>query len=125
MNGETILLRHVHPGFIQDGRATSQAFCPTAKDNSRLSVYDNSLISLSESMEHYTVKQQFASHGILGVSVNECHQESLKTEPDPEPFPSHAVIDFQPLSANQCKTKSKKLQAHALKRNWLLLNESE
>lgn len=40
VNEATHLHRQVHPSWVQDGRATSQAFKPTPKDNGRLSVYD-------------------------------------------------------------------------------------
>ena len=38
MTPDTLLLRQIHPGFIQGGRVTSQAFRPTPKDEFLLSV---------------------------------------------------------------------------------------
>ena len=40
MNSKTILLRQIHPIWIQQGRVTSQAFRPTPKDENKLSVFD-------------------------------------------------------------------------------------
>ena len=45
MTGTTLLLRQIHPSFVQDGRVTSQAFRPTPKDESLLSVYDGDQIT--------------------------------------------------------------------------------
>jgi hypothetical protein len=44
MTEATLLLRQVHPSFIQHGRVTSQVFRPTLKDKRLLSVYDGDLI---------------------------------------------------------------------------------
>ena len=38
MTSETLLLRQIHPSFVQKGRVTSQAFRPTPKDEHLLSV---------------------------------------------------------------------------------------
>ena len=40
MTPDTLLFRQVNPGWIREGRVTSQAFKPTAKDEKKLSVYD-------------------------------------------------------------------------------------
>ena len=49
MTGATLLLRQIHPSFIQAGFVTSQAFRPTPKDQSKFSVYDGDLISSEDS----------------------------------------------------------------------------
>ncbi len=119
MTGATLLLRQIHPNFVQASFATSQAFRPTPKDESKLSVYDNDQITAEESWIHYTTKLQLLSVGTVAVSVAECEAENLPARPDPKPFPEHAVIDFTGLSDGQCRSKSKKLQAKALERGWL------
>lgn len=119
MTGPTLLLRQIHPSFIQDGFATSQAFRPTPKDNSKLSVYDGDMIPPELAWIHYTTQLQLASVGCMAVSVDECLAENLTAQPDPDPFPEHAIIDFTGLTDNQCRSKSKKLQAKALTRGWL------
>jgi hypothetical protein len=119
MTGATLLLRQIHPSFVQAGFATSQAFRPTPKDKSKLSVYDGDQITAEDSWSHYTTKLGFASIGTVAVTVDECAAENLPVQPDPKPFPEHAVIDFTGLSDGQCRTKSKKLQAKAIARGWL------
>jgi len=48
------VLRQIHPGFVQDGRPSSQAFRPTPKDEQKLSVYDGDQITPANAFEHYT-----------------------------------------------------------------------
>ena len=59
MNQDTLLHRQVHPNFIKNGEAISQAFTPTPKDNTQLSVYDGDMISAAAAWEHFT--------GVLGI----------------------------------------------------------
>jgi hypothetical protein len=54
MQSDTLLLRQIHPGFIQNGRVTSQAFRPTPKDKKKLSVYDGDKIDPEAAYRHYT-----------------------------------------------------------------------
>lgn len=119
MNGNTMLLRQIHPSFVQAGFATSQAFRPTPKDESKLSVYDGDLISPEKAWHHYTGALELTSVGIMGLTRDECHAEELKVDSDPVPFPEHAVVDFSGLSDSQCRAKSKRLQAKARERDWL------
>ncbi len=119
MTDATLLLRQIHPTFVQGGFATSQAFRPTPKDEGKLSVYDGEQIAAEASWVHYTTQLQHASIGTMAVSVAECATESLPVQPDPAPFPEHAIIDFTELSDKECRVKSKKLQAKAQTRGWL------
>jgi len=119
MTGATLLLRQIHPTFIQAGFTTSQAFRPTPKDDFKLSVYDGDQITPETSWIHYTTDLELKSAGVAALTVDECAAENLPARPDPEPFPEHAIIDFAGLSAGQCQSKSKKLQAKALDRGWI------
>jgi hypothetical protein len=119
MTGITLLLRQIHPSFVQAGRVTSQAFRPTPKDESLLSVYDGDQITAEHSWLHFTSQRDCKSVGVMAVTVDECAAESLPTRPDPKPFPEHAVIDFTGLANNQCEKKSKKLRLNAEARGWL------
>ena len=119
MNDNTVLLRQIHPSFSQDGRVTSQAFRPTPKDENQLSVYDGDQIAPEPSWEHYTGQLNFASVGVMGITVAECATLSLSAQPDPEPFPEHAIIDFTAFSKNLIEKKAKRLRAKAVARNWL------
>ena len=120
MTDETIIYRQIHPSFVQAGFSTSQAFRPTPKDESKLSVYDGDLISPELSWKHYTEKLQFASAGVQGLAVSECNAESLKVYSDTaESFAEHAVIDFGKFTDKECRKISKQLQAKAAERGWL------
>lgn len=119
MNPDILLLRQIHPTFLQRGRVTSQAFRPTPKDRSRLSVYDGDMITPQAAFEHYTSSLGHASVGVMAVSVSECGDLDLPAIPDPKPFPEHAVIDFAAFEKKQVEKKAKLLRAKAEKRGWL------
>lgn len=119
MTSETLLLRQIHPSFVQDGFVTSQAFRPTPKDESKLSVYDGDMIGPEDAWEHFTTQLGCRSIGTMALSVAECQQENLPALSDPEPFPEHAIIDFSGLTEKICRTKSKQLQAKVVSRGWL------
>ena len=113
MNGATLLFRQIHPSFVQAGRVTSQAFRPTPKDLLLLSVYDGDLISAEGSWMHFSEQENCKSAGVMAATVDECAAENLSARPDPQPFPEHAVFDFNGLSDNQIEKKSKTLRANA------------
>ncbi len=119
MNDATIVYRQIHPSFVQAGFPTSQAFRPTSKDESRLSVYDGDLITPENSFHHYVNQLSLASDGVMGLSVAECTGASLAVYPDPAPFQEHVIIDFNGLTDKDCRTKSKILQKKAVQRGWL------
>lgn len=119
MTNETLLLRQVHPSFVQSGRVTSQAFRPTPKDAFFLSVYDGDQITPENSWIHFTSQDKCSSTGVMGVTVSECEAEMLPVRTDPVPFPEHVVIDFTGFSENQIEKKCKKLRAKAQARGWL------
>jgi hypothetical protein len=118
MTSDTLLLRQVHPNFVQQGRVTSQVFRPTPKDEKQLSVYDGDQIAPENAWKHYTGASGFASVGVLAVNVAECKQLDLPAKPDPTPFPEHAIIDFTNVLPNQILIKAKKLLALAESRGW-------
>ncbi len=124
MNRDTLLLRQVNRAWIQQGRVTSQVFRPTAKDSRRLSVYNGELINAEDAWRHYTDKLGFSSAGVLGVTVGECADHELSAEPDPEPFPEHAVIRFDGCSSSQMKKKAAQLTRLAVARDWLYRAET-
>ena len=119
MTGDTLLLRQVHPSWVNDGQPTSQAFRPTPKDEHKLSVYDGDLISADDAWAHYTSKLGNRSAGVVGVTVAECHGCSLVVTPDPEAFPEHALIDFAALPKREVYRRAKRLSDHAERRGWL------
>lgn len=118
MTSATLLLRQVHPSFVQAGRVTSQVFRPTPKDALLLSVYDGDLIDPEDAWKHFMSSTDCLSVGVLAVSVAECESISLTARPDPEPFLEHGVIDFSNFSQSQVEKASKKLKAFAEARGW-------
>lgn len=121
MTDITMLLRQIHPNFVQDGRLSSQAFRPTPKDEKKLSVYDGDKISATNAWEHYTGELKCKSCGIMAVSIAECKDLQLPVIPDPIPFPEHALIDFSDYSIRQIEKKAKLLRAKAVVRGWIYL----
>ncbi len=119
MDDATLLLRQIHPSFVQGGQVSSQAFTPTPKDQNQLSVYDGDQLSPDKSFEHYTETLGLASAGVLSVTIGECNVLELPVRPDPEPFKEHVVIDFSDLGSSQRKNKAKQLKRKAVIRGWL------
>jgi hypothetical protein len=119
MTETTVLLRQIHPSFVQNGRPTSQAFRPTPKDENQLSVYDGDQIAADVAWEHYTSSLELASVGVFGLSVAECTEQSLEVKPDPAPFPEHVLIDFSAFSPREIEKKSKLLKSKAEARGLL------
>jgi hypothetical protein len=118
LNKATLLYRQIHPSWLQGERVTSQAFKPTPKDKKKLSLYDGDIVSAESSWKHFTMKQELLSIGCLAVTVEECSNQELDVEPDPETFPSHVLLNFEKHSGNQIEKKAKKLRVSALARGW-------
>ena len=119
-----MLLRQIHPSFIQHGRVTSQAFRPTPKDEHKLSMYDGDQISAERSFRHYTETLCFASVGVLGVTAIECQELDLLVVPDPESFIEHVLIDYSAFDKNVVEKKAKLLKAKSETRGWLFRDSS-
>ena len=119
MTAQTLLLRQVHPAFIQQGKVTSQVFRPTPKDQGKLSVYNGDKITPADAWEHFTAQPDCRSVGILAVSIAECAEAKLPVIEDTDPFPEHCSIYFSDFSKSQIDIKAKTLKAFAQKRGWL------
>lgn len=114
-NDEENLHRQVNPSWIHEGGPSSQAFCPTPKDNGQLSVDRGSISTAQESFERF-VANDWASVGVWAVTVGETRNIGLKTFPDPDPGwsnPAHAYVHFSDLPKNKAKKKAQVLAAHA------------
>ena len=118
MNDDTLLLRQIHPSFVQGGRVTSQAFTPTPKDDRQLSTYDGDQISASAAFDHYTTQINCQSFGVYAVRVGECRELQLEVRADPEPYPEHVVIDFGDRPPKAIKSVGKALREKAVARGW-------
>lgn len=123
MTPETLLLRQIHPNFVQDGRITSQAFRPTPKDELHLSVDNGDRITAEAAWKNFTSSATCASAGVQAVSNAECTGQQLSVIEDGQPHPEHCSIDFSPFGKAAIEKKAKLLRAHAEKRGWLFLTE--
>ena len=123
MNSETLLLRQVHPAFVQADRLTSQVFTPRATDQNRLSVYDGDQIPAEQAWKHYTEVQHRMSAGVVAVTVAECLREDLSAYADPSDFPEHAVVEFGAMAKGRIKAVAKRLRVVAEQRGWLYREE--
>jgi len=119
MTGATLILRQIHPNFVQDDFVSSVAFRPNEADKGLMSAYDGDPIAAEASWTHYTTVSKKKSVGTTGLPVDECAAENLSARPDPLPFPEHAVVDFTGVEEKHWRTKSKKFQAKALARGWM------
>ena len=125
MTNLTLLFRQVHPSWIREGRITSQAFKPTAKDHDRPSVYNGDMISAEKSWEHWTTHLNNASVGVIAVTVGECQSQNLYVECDGIPYPEHTEIIFNGLSNSQREKKAKFLVEFARDRGWQYRDDAE
>ena len=120
MTPETLLLRQVHPSFMQDEKLTSQAFFPFPKDDGQLSVYDGDQISADASHAHFVNILRNQSCGVWGVACSEVEDSGLASKADPLPdFAAHALIDFGSKTEKACRIIAKKLRARAVERGCL------
>ncbi len=118
-----LLYRQVHPSFVRDGRPSSQAFRPTPKDESKVSVARSTLTTAEAAFRHFTEALGLASAGTWGVTVGECAQQGLPVRSDPLTSPpaavadpAHAVIDFEGISKSQAEAKATRLTRLAVAR---------
>lgn len=119
MNEQTLLLRQIHPSFLQAGRITSQAFRPTPKDESKLSVYDGDQITAEAAWQHFTASPNCSSAGVMAVTQGQCVALALGVIADGEPFSEHVSIDYSGFAKNEIEKKAKVLKGHAQARGWL------
>lgn len=126
MHQNTLLLRQVHPSFVQADKIssqvfsiTSQVFRPTPKDENKLSVYNGEKFTAGDSYIHFLEVDDNKSDGVVAVTVQECATENLNCEEDNWPFDGHAIIDFTNLTNGEIERKAKKLKAFATTRGWL------
>lgn len=121
MNDQTLLLRQIHPSWIQNGQPSSLAFKPSKKDNNLLSVYNGDCIAAENAYLHYTETLKLSSECVFGVSRDECLVQGLSARKDPQPDSAyHAVINFSSCASESIKDRaSKALKSKAIARGCL------
>lgn len=124
MTESTLLLRQIHPAFIQNGEVSSQAFRPTAEHQFKLSVYNGDLIEAKPSWVHFTTIGNNQSAGVQAITISECQAIELPAEASPEVFAEHCHIDFGGFGSSKISQKSRLLRDRAVKRGWLFRHES-
>jgi hypothetical protein len=115
----TLLLRQIHPSFVQAGRVTSQAFRPTPKDDHHLSVDNGDLVSARTAWERYTCNPLCSSVGVMAITNDECITQNLPVIEDGHPYPEHCSVDFSAFEKKEIERKAKVLSRQAQKRNWM------
>lgn len=121
MTPDTLLLRQIHPNFVQQGRVTSQAFRPTPKDENLLSVDDGDRISAASAFVRFTATPDCRSAGIMAVTQAECTAQQLPVLADGQPYPEHCSIDFTACTPGERDRKAKRLARDAQERGWQFL----
>jgi hypothetical protein len=124
MNADTLLLRQIHPHWVQEGRVSSQAYRPTPKDENKLSVYDGDHISPEASWRHYTAELKLSSVGVMAITRSQCDEQGLPVDPNGIPFPEHVLIDFSGMSKKAVERTAKILTGYARTHGWLYQQES-
>lgn len=122
---DEVMLRQVHPSFIEDGEPSSQPFRPTPKDDSQLSVDRGSMTTAKESYDLY-VSGRLSSIAVYGVSVGEFGDEGVACHPDPivaaqgtAANQAHAYADYSVHTDGKQKTVAKRIKLKAIARGRL------
>lgn len=118
MNPSTLLLRQVHPNFVQQGRVTSQAFRPTPKDEHQLSVDNGDLITAQAAWQRFVSQPLNSSAGVMAISNEECTATGLVVVEDGIPYTEHCYLDFSPFPRPEIERKAKLLSRAAHSRGW-------
>lgn len=119
MNGDTLLLRQIHPNFVEaDGRVSHVAFRPFPRDEGKLSAYDGDQIIAEAAWHHYSFILNLRSKGVMAVTVDECGSQRTRPTLDAHPFPEHVSIDFAGLSRREATNAAKSLVELAMDRGW-------
>jgi hypothetical protein len=116
-----LLWRNVHPSWIEtDGKLSSQAFRPTAKDQGRLSTARSGKVSAADHFAEYTAERGLASAGVWAVTVGEAGALGLPCAYDehssalPQPAPKgHTSIDFSGSSGSAARRAGATLRDYA------------
>jgi hypothetical protein len=119
MTGETLLLRQIHPNFVQNGRVTSQAFRPSPKDESQLSVDNGDMVTPEASWNRFSAQPENSSAGVMAISHSECSNCHVDVIEDGVPYPEHCYLDYSPFGRKESDRKGKKLAVAAHSRGWL------
>ena len=121
LTDDELLHRQCNSKTVQNGRPWSKLFCPTARDDGKLSANRESLLSPKDAYEAYlAMKGADSSAGVWGVTVHEFQALALSSYADEvDGNPAHALVDFSGLSEDSTLEKAKVARDIALKRGRL------
>ena len=119
MTDNTLLLRQIHPAFVQNGRVTSQAFRPSSKDESQLSVDNGDMITPEDAWTRFSAQPDASSCGVMAVANCECTACGVPVMQDGVPYPEHCYLDFSSFGRKDSDRMGKKLAALAHERGWV------
>ena len=120
-NDSEMLLRHAtSPGWVVDGRPTSQLFALRPIDGGYLSVERSELAGgAAGALAHFNQVVR-NSVSVWGVAVGEVHQEGLEAYEKPtRKLPAHALIDLSARSSDQQEISAVMLTRRAAERGKL------
>lgn len=91
---DELLYRQVHPGFVDDGIPSAQAFAPTKKDEGKLSIARGKLTTAEGAYTHHTSALHLKSAGSWGLTVAETNGASYRplASRSPEALPMDSSI---------------------------------
>jgi hypothetical protein len=120
-----ILLRQIHPKFIENGEPSSDRFRPSENDANMLSLDRAALVTPADSHLNY-VEAGRASAAVFGLSVSEFQSEKVTCVEDPieatgstSANPAHSLADYSAHQLKQQKIIGKKLKRVAIARGRL------
>jgi hypothetical protein len=123
MTDNTLLLRQIHPNFVQNGRVTSQAFRPSPKDELQLSVDNGDMVSAEDAWRRFAAQPDSSSRGVMAIAHCECSTCGVPVTEDGVPYPEHCYLDFLSFGRKESDRMGKKLAALAHERGWLFENK--
>lgn len=121
MKETNLLLRQIHPNFVDDElKPTSQAFKPLKRTTPAISVYDGEAITPEAAWQHFTRTEKLKSIGVMGLTQDHCLHLGLSVQPSPTPTsPHHMEVGFANLSRKDQEKAAYELKAAAIQRGWL------
>ena len=125
MDKDTLLLRQIHPGWVQADSVSALAIIPTVQnfqpsrnDEGGLSTYNSEKYTPQAAFDHF-IGEGYKTTGVMGLTLEECTDASLACSENNYPFDGHCIIDFNVIEKEKWKDTSRKIYRLALSRNWL------
>jgi len=109
-NANELLHRNIHPSWMDDGKPSSLAFSPSAKDEGKLSVDREDVDTAEASFLRHTVEKKLKSVAIFSVSVGEfgsqnidCFEDPITKDENNVENLAHCYADYTGMSKKQIK----------------------